>query len=376
VAKVDFVVIGGGIAGASLAYWLTERASVLLLEREPFFGYHATGRSAAVYVRNYGNAVVQSLTRASRRFFDGPPGGFAEHSLLRPRGCLYLARTDQLAALSRQQAECVASERLTPAEARARVPVLRDHYLAAALSDPGLDDIDVDLVHQGFLRGARRKGAQLRTGAPVEAIERRQSSWRVTAAGETHDCAAVINAAGAWVEQVGAMAGAAPIGLRPLRRTAMLLDPPASVAVDRWPLVVDVDERFYFKPEGGKVMLSPADETPLEPQDAQPEEIDLAIAVDRLQQAADFPVTRIAKRWAGLRSFVADRSPAVGYDASAPGFFWLAGQGGFGIQTSPAMGRLASALALGEAVPDDIVEAGIAAPLVDPGRRQPAWSES
>ena len=376
-ATVDFAVIGGGIAGASLAYWLAERASVLLLEREPFFGFHATGRSAAVYVRNYGNRAVRALSLASRGFFDGPPDSFAEYPLLTPRGCLYLARPDQLAALDRQQADCAPSERLTAAEAVARVPILRNDYVAAGLYDPDLDDIDVDLLHQGFLRGARRKGAELRTGATVEAIEQRRSGWRVTAAGETHDCTAVVNAAGAWAGQVGAMAGAAPIGLRPLRRTAMLLEPPATVAVDRWPFVVDVDEQFYFKPEGGQLMLCPRRRgRRSEPQDARPEEIDLAIAVDRLQQAADFPVRHITKSWAGLRSFVADRSPVVGYDSAASGFFWLAAQGGFGIQTAPAMGRLAAALALGETMPDDMAEAGIDIALVDPARQQPAWSDS
>lgn len=374
-ATIDFVVIGGGIAGASLAYWLAEKAGVRVLERESFFGYHSTGRSAATYFRNYGNDVVRSLTRASRGFFDRPPDGFAEHPLLTPRGCLYVARRDQLQALDDVQAESALSQRLTPAQTRARLPILREDYMAAGLFDAALSDIDVDLLHQGFLRGARQRGADLRTDAPVNAIERRGSGWRVTAAGENHDCAIVVNAAGSWAEQVGAMVGAASIGLHVLRRTAMLLDPPAGLDLAQWPFVVDVDQQFYFKPEGVKLLLSPADQAPVEPQDARPEELDLAVAVDRLQRAADFPVTRISKSWAGLRSFVADRSPVVGYDRSAPGFLWLAAQGGFGIQTSPAMGRLATALALGEAIPDDIAKAGVDAALVGPGRQQPAWSE-
>jgi D-arginine dehydrogenase len=366
---VDFLVIGSGIAGAGIAYHLAQSADVALIERESLPGYHTTGRSAALFAEAYGNATVRALTRASRAFFEMPPEAFAEHALLTPRGALFIARADQRAALDAQR-------RITPgnppildtAAARRLVPILRADYVAAALLDGDAMDIDVAALHQGFLRGAKARGATLVTSAELRALTRGRATWRVETAACSFEAPVVINAAGAWAEVVGAMAGARPIGLQPLRRTAMIVDPPADAIIGRWPFVIDADEQFYLKPETGKLLLSPADETPSPPCDAQAEELDLALAIDRVQAATELPVRRILRSWAGLRSFVADRSPVVGFDDGAPGFFWLAAQGGYGIQTAPALSLLAAALARGDAVPTDLRAAGVAADAVAPGR--------
>ena len=365
----DFLIIGGGIAGAGIGYHLAQSARVAVIERESFPGYHTTGRSAALFAETYGNATVRALTRASRPFFEQPPDKFTEHKLLTPRGALFIARADQLAALEAQrQITPGAPPTLDSGAARRLVPVLRADYVAAALFDGDLMDIDVAALHQGFLRGAKARGAALVTDAAVRSLRRGAATWRVETSAGPFEAAVVIDAAGAWAELVGAMAGARRIGLAPLRRTAMVVDPPAGMTVDRWPFVIDVDEKFYFKPDAGKLLVSPADETPSPPCDAQPEEIDVALGIERVQAAAELPVRRILRSWAGLRSFVADRSPVVGFDAAAPGFFWLAGQGGYGIQTAPALSRLAAALARGEAVPPELGAMGVTASTVSPSR--------
>ena len=365
----DFLVIGGGIAGAGIAYHLAQTARVAIAERESFPGYHTTGRSAALFAEAYGNATIRALSRASRPFFEKPPANFAEHPLVAPRGALFIARSDQLAALDAHRAITPgAAPTLAGDDARRLVPILRENYIAAAILDGDVMDIDVAGLHQGFLRGAKAHGAVLVSDAELRALTRGRGSWRVETSAGTFDAAVVVDAAGAWAEVVGAMAGACAIGLEPLRRTAMVVDPPPHVTIDRWPFVIDIDEQFYFKPEAGKLLVSPADETPSPPCDAQPEEIDVALGIERVQAAAELPVRRILRSWAGLRSFVADRSPVVGFDAAAPGFFWLAGQGGYGIQTAPALSLLAAALARGEEVPQEVAASGITAPMVSPSR--------
>lgn len=364
----DVAVIGAGIAGASLAYELAGKASVLLLEAEDFPGYHTTGRSAALFSETYGNAVIRALTASSRGFFEAPPAGFAEHPLLGPRGCLFIAREDQLASLERQCRDTPQIRRISAEEVRRRVPVLRADYVVAGGYDETETDIDVHALHQGFLKGAKAKGARLVTGARVEAIERRNGAWQLVTQAGSFGAAVLVNAAGAWADEIGRLAGAAPIGLTPLRRTALLIDPPETCTVADWPMVIDVDEQFYFKPDAGRLMLSLADETPSPPCDAQPEELDIALCIDRVQRAADLPVRRVMRAWAGLRSFVADRTPVVGFDPGVEDLFWLAGQGGYGIQTAPAMAALAASLCQGRGVPAALAARGIGEQLLSPAR--------
>ena len=366
----DVLIIGSGIAGAGAAYELSKDARVLLLEREDAHGYHTTGRSAALYIEAYGNAVIGGLTRASRAFFEAPPEGFAAYPLLTPRGCLYIGRPDQAEALAQTFDKAAGTMRVLDREAvLSLVPVLRADYVASGLIEPAAMDADVEALHQGFLRGARAHGAEIRLGQEVTAIERRAGGFAVRAAtGEVFEASVVVNAAGAWADRVADLAGARPVGLQPLRRTALIVDAPADRDVRAWPAVIDADEQFYFKPDAGRILASPADETPSDPCDAWADEMDVAVCIERMQAAADIPVRRVVRSWAGLRSFVADRSPVIGFDDALPGFFWLAGQGGYGVQTAPAAARAAAALARGEGLPDDIAAQGVTAESLRPGR--------
>lgn len=369
----DVVVIGAGIAGASAAYEMAADRSVLLLEQEAHPGHHTTGRSAALFSETYGNAAIRALTAASRPFYEQPPAGFAT-PLLSPRGVIMVARPDQAARLQAwMESVGPAASAMTAAEVLARVPLLRRDYVGAGAFEPGAMDIDVHALHDGYLRGAKARGAAVVTNARLDGLTRGGAGWTVRGGAGTWAAEVVVNAAGAWADQVAALAGAAPCGLQPMRRTALTVDLPGGMDATRWPIVIDADEEFYFKPEGGRLLLSPADETPMPPCDVQPDELDIAVCVDRVQRAADLPVRRVVRAWAGLRSFVADRTPVVGFDPGVPGFFWLAGQGGYGIQTAPAMGRLAAALLVRRGVPADLADWGVAdwgvnAAALAPGR--------
>lgn len=367
------VVVGAGMAGASIAAELAELgARVLLLEREGQPGYHSTGRSAALLIQTYGPPVIRALTRASLPLFDAPGDALRPHPLLRPRGALTLARADQRAALEALADELGdAAEAIDGAAAEAMVPLLRPGHVERALLDRGVADIDVDALHRQYLRRLAAPGGVLRCNAEVLALAREGAGWRLTTRRGEISAEIVVNAAGAWADELAAMAGVVRIGLEPLRRTALLVAPPSGVSVEGWPLAADVDETFYVRPDAGKLMLSPADRTPSPPCDAQPEELDIALCIDRVQQALDLPVRRIEHKWAGLRSFVADGCPVAGYAPDAPGFFWLAGQGGYGIQSAPALARWAAAQALGIPLPADIAEAAIDGGALTPARRYP-----
>ena len=378
VTTYDFLVIGAGIAGASVSYELARRARILMVEAEERPGVHSTGRSAALFAPSYGGGEIRAVTRASRAFFDNPPDGFCDHPLLRQRGCLYTARDDQRDSLARMAAEIEASGgrvSLIGADAALdRVPLLRRDYVAQAALDLDAMDIDVDALHLGFLRGARAAGTELRTNERVRAADWRGDHWLLQLSTGEVRARHVINAAGAWADETAGLFGAQRIGLSPLRRTALLVDAPSDRGVGGWPAVIDVDEQFYFKPEAGKLLLSPADETPTTPGDACADELDIAVAVDRVQAALDIDVRRVTHSWAGLRTFAPDRAPVLGFDGAAPGFFWCAGQGGYGIQTAPAMGRTAAALALGGDVPGDVAAEGLDAKTISPARFMPATS--
>lgn len=369
---LDFAVIGGGIAGASVACELAARGETVLLEREPLAGQHTTGRSAAFVVESYGGRLVRLLTRASRGFLESPPPEFTEQPLVDPRPVCWIAREDQRERLARALAEALetgaALRAIPPEEAYARCPVLRRGSLAAALLEEGALHIDVGALLGSYLRGFRRRGGRLLTRAEVTRLARRDGAWTITAGEHELRARVVVNAAGAWCDLVAGLAGVRPIGIRPLRRTIVLFDPPAGADPGAWPCVIDADEAFYFKPEGARILASPCDETPSEPCDAAPDDEAVALAVDRVERATTLSVRSVRRRWAGLRSFAADRLPVIGPDPAAPGFVWVAGQGGFGIMTAPAASLAAAWLASAGVLPDDLVAAGITAAALSPAR--------
>ena len=357
--RADFIVIGAGIAGAGAAHELSRHGSVIVLEGESQPGYHSTGRSAALFSEIYGNETVRALSRASREFLASPPPAFAEGSFLKRRGAMFVASNDQLDAfemLRRAPDVSQYTHELSREEARRRVPILKEEWLARVMIEEGSHDIEVHGVHQGFLRGMKERGATLFNASPVQTIMRETRSWRVVAGGHEFSAPVLVNAAGAWADEIARLAGVAPIGLEPRRRTALLIDAPEGIATEQWPMVLDVGDTFYFKPDAGRLLLSPADESPTAPCDAQPDDLDVAIAVDRFEQATSVVVRQVRHRWAGLRSFVSDRSPVIGFDPDANGFFWLAGQGGYGIQTAPAAALMAAALATGTTVPSEVAD--------------------
>ncbi|OAB55643.1 FAD-dependent oxidoreductase [Phormidium willei BDU 130791] len=369
----EIAVVGAGIAGASLAAELARDRRVVLLEREAQPGYHTTGRSAALFSKVYGPAPIRALSRASETFFKTPPEGFSAHPLLSPRGVLLAARDGQEAALDAMTAELRDSRqvrRVDAAAARELCPLLRAEGLLGALWDDDSQDIDVHALHQGFLRLFRARGGRLQCGAELRGLARDGAGWRLETDKGGLRAEVVVDAAGAWADELAGLAAVRPIGLVPKRRTAMIVAPPEDFDPMALRMVVDIEEQFYLKPDAGKLLISPADETPSPPCDAQPEELDVAICVDRIERAFALSVRRIENRWAGLRSFVADKAPVAGYAPDAPGFFWLAGQGGYGIQTAPALARLAAALLRGEAVPDDIAAEGLDAAALAPARLQ------
>ena len=355
--KTDFLVLGAGIAGASAASLLCEIGHVVLLEREATPGYHTTGRSAAFFTVNYGNKTIRSLTVASRQFFSNPPGDFADHPLMAARGILTVARADQHSEFLQNLGEAkFSSENISEVgadEAVTLFPTLRRDSVAYAHYETGLY-MDVDQIHGGYLRQLKVRGGKLVCGANTGSITRVGDVWRVTSSAGVFEAPIVINATGAWADEVAHLAGVTPIGLEPRRRTVIIFSGPPEVDLDHAPMVIDVNEDFYFKPEAGKILASPADETPSPPCDAQPEEVDVAITVERIEAATTMPINQINHKWAGLRSFFADRTPVVGFDPSAKGFFWLAGQGGYGIMTSPAMAQAATALATQQSWPDNL----------------------
>lgn len=353
----DVLVIGGGISGASAAYELAETASVLVLEAETSAGYHSTGRSAALFTRNYGGPVVRQINAASAPFFNAPPDGFCDGPLLTPRGALTVAsgdvaaQLDAILALSEPGEEVV---EISPEEAIARVPFLRPERVARAVYEANVTDIDVASLHQGYLRGLKRRRCTLVTGQSVTEMAHDQGVWHVKTPVEIYRAKTVVNAAGAWADVVGRMAGAWPIGLVPKRRTAIVVDAPAGLDLSQSPAVDFVASGAYVKPEAGKLMASPGDATPTAAQDAQPEELDIAVLADWLQTETLIEVRRISHSWAGLRSFVADEAPVVGFDKEVPNFLWLAGQGGYGIMMAPALAVFAAKLVLGKDINDGI----------------------
>jgi D-arginine dehydrogenase len=365
----DVVVIGAGIAGASVAWFLAPNARVLVLERESFAGYHTTGRSAAHFSESYGSPQVRALSRATRPFLEHPPAGFAAHPILQRRGALVIGNADQ-AERVREEFDAVrcftrSLSLLDGEQTAVLVPVLRPEAATIAFLEPDSADIDVNELHQGFLRGAKAQGVALHVDTRVHAIRREGHAWIVN---EQWRAPIVVNAAGAWADTVAELAGIQTIGLEPRRRSAFTFAVPDGVDASAWPFVVDIDETFYFKPDAGLMLGSAANADPTHPHDVQPEEYDIALGIHRIEEATTMTIRRPARTWAGLRSFVADGDLVGGFASDAPGFFWLAAQGGYGIQTSAAMAEACASMILGKPMPEHLAEAGITAEWLSPAR--------
>ncbi|MBD0702031.1 FAD-binding oxidoreductase [Pseudomonas sp. Fig-3] len=371
--SADFIIIGGGIAGASTGYWLAPHGRVIVLERESHPGYHSTGRSAALYSAAYGTPQVRALTQASRDFFDAPPAGFCEHPLLTPRGEMTVDFTGDPAELNNQYLSAKATvpqmQLLSAEEACVRLPILRRDKVHGAIYDPTACDIDTDALHQGYLRGIRRNGGQVHTDTEVLGLSRDdQGMWQVATAGQTFSAPVLINAAGAWADHIAEMAGARKLGLQPKRRAAFIFAGPEGVDIHDWPMLVSLDESFYMKPDAGMFLGSPANADPVEPHDVQPEELDIAMGIYQIEEATTLTIRRPTRTWAGLRSFVPDGDLLSGFDPQVPGLFWVAAQGGYGIQTSPAMGQASAALVRGEPLPETLTRFGLSTTQLSPAR--------
>jgi D-arginine dehydrogenase len=371
----DTLIIGAGIAGASLGYRLAGERRVLLLERESQPGYHSTGRSAAMFMEAYGTPQIQALTRSSRAFYEAPPAGFCEHPLLEPRGCLYVASHEQRELLEHTHAQNLANgtavSLLDRDAALALVPSLNADSLAGAVHEPGAMDLDVHALHQGFLRGYRAAGGELRCNAELLRAWYLDDLWHVELADGSHVQAyTLVNAAGAWADRVAEQCGVARVGLQPCRRSAFTFPGPANQDFAHWPAVIGVDESFYFKPDAGQLLGSPANADPVEPQDAAPEELDIALGIYNIEAMTSLSIRRPSHTWAGLRSFVADGDLVIGFDPQMPAFFWLAAQGGYGIQSAAGASRLAADLLLGQPLCPSLTAQGVAPERLSPARFQ------
>ena len=370
--STEFLIIGGGIAAASTAYWLSRHAQVLLLEQESQPGYHSTGRSAALFMESYGTPQVRALTMASRAFLQAPPDGFSDYPLLTPRGAMMVAEHGQDEMLSshwdvmRQVTQ--KGRLLSMQEACDYFPVLRAEKILGGIYEPDASDMDVHSIHQGYLRGAKKNGAQLICDAQVTQIKRSSQVWHVQAGGHTYEARVLINAAGAWADAVAEMAGVNPIGLVPKRRSALIFEPPIGLNCAAWPMTIGIDESWYIKPDAGKLLGSPANADPVAPHDVQPEEIDIAMAIDRIQTMTTLEIRRPIRTWAGLRSFVSDGDLVAGFDPHVENFFWVAAQGGYGIQTSAAMGECCAALARHQELPSHATSYGLTQSMLSPHR--------
>ncbi len=382
--RVDIAIVGAGIAGASLSHALTQgtagapapAGTVLLLEAESQPGYHSTGRSAAMFMESYGPPQVRALTRASRRFYETPPAGFAEHLLVGPRGALYVAWDDQLPALDQLQHSLQAGgshvERLDATAARALVPVLRAEGLQAALYEADALDMDVAALHQAWLGGARRQGAALWTDARLQQAQHDGREWALLLDdGRRAQARLLVDAAGAWADDVAARCGVAVLGIQPRRRSAFTFDAPAGLDFRGWPTVCGVAEDWYIKPDAGQLLGSPANADPVPPQDVQPEELDIALGVHAIERDTTLQIGRPRRSWAGLRSFAPDGEPVIGFDARQPAFFWLVGQGGYGIQSAAGAAALAASLLQHQPLPADLAAQGVEPSLLSPARFKP-----
>jgi len=375
VGVADFLVVGGGIAGLSLAARLVKHGRVTVLEGEDALGYHSSGRSVSFSHFGIGNAAVRGLTAYSQDFFEAPPGGYCETPLSQRMTTLYFADADALDRLvalgAAMGAYTDAIETVEAAELARLCPPLRtgDGAAIRGLVDRTGLKLDTDAFLQASARAVRNGGGAILTGQRISRVERSGDKWLVrTESGDEHEGAILVNAAGAWADRIAALAGIAPLGLQPMRRTIIAIDPPAGEDITSLPFTHSVHADFYMLPEAGRLLVSPADEVADQPCDAQPDDYDIALAADRLEHYTNISVSRIAHRWAGLRTFAADRVPTAGFAPDAPGFFWLAGQGGYGFQTAPAMADAADSLIAGTAWPERLAQLGVTAETIGPER--------
>ena len=358
------VVVGGGIAGVSAAAWLSEHAEVILFEMEDVLAFHTTGRSAALYVTNYGSSGMRPLSVASRSYLEDPPSDVVDGPLLSNRGLLWVANTENRDDLDDLMGP--GTRRLESADAIELVPSLRKHWLGGAVFEEDASDIDVAALHQSFVRRARKNGAEIRVGEGVVQIEPNTGGWDITTDSSSTHCDVVVNAAGAWGDRVAQMAGIPPIGLEAKRRTAFMV--PGREEASGWPMVVESQQEFYFKPDGPQFLCSLAEEELSEPTDPRPRMEDVALAIERINTATHLEIKSVNSEWTGLRTFAPDRELVIGEEPTAAGFFWLVGQGGTGIQTSPAYGQLLSGLVTSGAPPQNLVDAGVDIGAYDPAR--------
>ena len=369
VKSYDVLVIGGGIAGVSIGYELATDHSVGLLEMEATLAFHTTGRSVATFLESYGGRTIRLLTTAGRAFMEDPPDGFGR-PLLKPLPLIWVAPhgdVEDLHAMRDAVIEFVPDMRvLTASEAVDATHVIRPDWVAAGLLEPGASEIDVAALHGGYAGGLRARGGEIHTSAGVVGMQRVGNHWHVTdRAGDEYEAAVVVNASGSWCDIVGGLSGAQPVGIHPLRRTVFTIGPPADIDSYTIPLVADVAGTFYLKPEGPQILCSPADEVPSEPCDARPEEVDIAKAIDVINAATTLDIRHVRSSWAGLRNFVADRSPVAGFDDEVEGFFWFVGQGGYGIQISPALARAGASLVRSGRLPKELIDRGLDAAALD-----------
>lgn len=358
------------MAGVSAAAHLAPHGSVVLVEAEASLAYHTTGRSAALFVVNYGGQGTRPLAAASAGFFADPPEGSTDAPLVTERGLLWIADESRLSKLtaiaSEPQPGGYAMELVDPDRALSLVPTLRPEAVAGALLEPDARDLDVAGLHQAFVRIGRSHGAEIRLRSPVTAISREGDGWKVTAGGETITAGAVVNAGGAWGDSVALLAGVPPLGLEARRRTAFMV--PGREEWARWPFVIDVDHLFYFKPDGAQLLCSLAEEEPAEAGDPRPRMEDVALAIERINSVSTIGIRTVNSQWTGLRTFAPDGELVVGEEPESPGFFWLVGLGGIGIATSPAYGSLLASLATGADMDPALAAGGVEPARLSPGR--------
>ena len=371
--KADFIIIGSGMAGMSAAYRLSKHGKVIVLEKESLLGYHTTGRSAAFFTENYGNKIIRSITKASRHFLENPPTCFKENELMTNYGgSLFIANKNQSEFVDQElkYAKSLSANvyEISKEKVLQMVPIIKEEYINRALHEPDSKAMDVDLIHQGFARGLKANNGHIIFNSDVKKIDKINNNWIIYTKTEQFTSPIIINAAGAWCDDIAILAGCRPLGLKPKRRTVIIFESSEKINTSSWPVVIDIEDKFYFKSEAGKILASPADETDSLPCDAQPEEIDIALTVDRIENATNFKIKRIDHKWAGLRSFFPDRTPIVGEDPLIKNFYWLAGQGGYGIQTSPGISKIIECLLTGKKWPNYLSDLSIHPETLLPNR--------